>query len=359
MSAKKFNTPFALLGDKVEIPTTAQVDGSVSFQQGYPFGYEADYTDPNTKDISRSKTNQLLFDITDALREIQQGGVSEWSEEGKPYKINSLVYAPDGTVKQSLIANNNNDITHSSWSNLVNASSLASIDTEYVELTGDQTIDDIKTFLKSPVVPTPTTENQAVNKAYVDSAAGGVNTITKTGEAIFNRTTQQITLTGIGLLDFQIGDVIEVTGSASNNKLFTVEGKGSNYLTVNYECRSSASKGRLTNETASNCTIKLYNRAKNAPIGQGQDWVLTKANRINNAINQNLTNRTIEVSDIATSGCHGVLYSTDGINFIPCAKITSASSVSGYVPMGFKIPPFCYFKYDSLNYANSNASELR
>ncbi|WNL27978.1 hypothetical protein QUR76_06965 [Arcobacter cryaerophilus gv. pseudocryaerophilus] len=127
MSAKKFNTPFALLGDKVEIPTTAQVDGSVSFQQGYPFGYELDYTDPSTKDISRSKTNQLLYDITNAIREIQQGGVSEWSEDGKPYKINSLVYAPDGTVKQSLIANNNNDTTHSSWSNLINASILPTI----------------------------------------------------------------------------------------------------------------------------------------------------------------------------------------------------------------------------------------
>ena len=127
MSAKKFNTPFAILGDKVEVPTTAQIDGSVSFEQGYPFGYELDYTDPNTKDISRSKTNQLLFDITNAIREIQQGGVSEWSEEGKPYKINSLVYAPDGTIKQSLIANNNNDTTHSTWSNLINASTLATI----------------------------------------------------------------------------------------------------------------------------------------------------------------------------------------------------------------------------------------
>lgn len=127
MRAKKFNTPFAILGDKVEVPSSAQVDGSVSYEQGYPFGYELDYTDPNTKDISRSKTNQLLYDITNAIREIQQGGVSEWSEDGKPYKINSLVYAPDGTIKQSLIANNNNDTTHSTWSNLINASTLATI----------------------------------------------------------------------------------------------------------------------------------------------------------------------------------------------------------------------------------------
>lgn len=173
MSAKKFNTPFALLGDKVEIPTTAQVDGSVSFQQGYPFGYEADYTDPNTKDISRSKTNQLLFDITNAIREIQQGGVSEWSEEGKPYKINSLVYAPDGTVKQSLIANNNNDTTHSSWSNLINASILPTLDTQNVELTGNQTIAGVKTFSSSPIVPTPTAGTQAVNKDYVDALDSG------------------------------------------------------------------------------------------------------------------------------------------------------------------------------------------
>ncbi|MFY4822007.1 hypothetical protein ACOTVO_04485 [Aliarcobacter butzleri] len=127
MSAKKFNTPFAILGDKAEVPSSAQVDGSVSYEQGYPFGYELDYTDPNTKDISRSKTNQIFYDITNAIREIQQGGVSEWSEEGKPYKINSLVYAPDGTIKQSLIANNNNDTTHSTWSNLINASTLATI----------------------------------------------------------------------------------------------------------------------------------------------------------------------------------------------------------------------------------------
>lgn len=33
---------------------------------------------------------------------------------------------------------------------------------------GDQEIDDIKTFLKSPIVPTPTTGTQAVNKNYAD-----------------------------------------------------------------------------------------------------------------------------------------------------------------------------------------------
>ena len=38
-----------------------------------------------------------------------------------------------------------------------------------VKLTGNQTIADIKTFTSSPIVPTPTAVNQAVNKQYVDN----------------------------------------------------------------------------------------------------------------------------------------------------------------------------------------------
>ena len=46
------------------------------------------------------------------------------------------------------------------------------IDTLYsttVKLTGNQTIADVKTFMSSPIVPTPTAVNQAVNKQYVDN----------------------------------------------------------------------------------------------------------------------------------------------------------------------------------------------
>lgn len=37
-----------------------------------------------------------------------------------------------------------------------------------VKLTGNQTIDGVKTFSTSPIVPTPTTDTQVVNKKYVD-----------------------------------------------------------------------------------------------------------------------------------------------------------------------------------------------
>lgn len=328
MSAKKFNTPFAILGDKVEVPTTAQIDGSVSFEQGYPFGYEADYTDPNSKDISRSKTNQLLFDITNAIREIQQGGVSEWSEDGKPYKINSLVYAPDGTIKQSLIANNNNDTTHSSWSNLVNK--------QYVDENAKLNINSF------PEKITPeNTDNLAIQEtggllkklsfANLKESLKNIfltkpELITITGTATFDGTTQNINLTNIGNITLAIGDVIEVSGTTSNNKLFTVESIiDNNNIVVNYEHRGTStpvSKGRLINETATNCTIKLYNRAKNAPLGQGQYWVdTTSIVDINGTVYPNNLNRDLVVISSANTT------RTITIDNIPMPNMISSTNI--------------------------------
>jgi uncharacterized protein YbcV (DUF1398 family) len=45
---------------------------------------------------------------------------------------------------------------------------------EVVKLTGNQSIDGIKTFTSSPVIPTPTTNFQASTKKYVDDSVAGV-----------------------------------------------------------------------------------------------------------------------------------------------------------------------------------------
>ncbi len=45
------------------------------------------------------------------------------------------------------------------------------VDTEVIHNTGNETVDGVKTFSSSPIVPTPTNGTDATNKSYVDSAA--------------------------------------------------------------------------------------------------------------------------------------------------------------------------------------------
>ena len=215
--------------------------------------------------------------------------------------------------------------------------------TNGVYTTGDQTISGVKTFSSSPIVPTPTTGTQAANKDYVDTKQDKLELVTTTGTATFNGATQNINLTNIGNITLAIGDVIEVSGTTSNNKLFTVESIiDNNNIIVNYEHRGTSTpvpKKRLLNETVTNCTIKLYNRAKDAPIGQGQDWCFPASNRQTNQTYTNNTNRMIKFSYIASTG--GGIFSSvvevDGYGISGIATnnaITIDNRISSDVPMG-------------------------
>lgn len=149
---------------------------------------------------------------------------------------------------------------------------------------------------------------ELATKNYADTKISKPELISTTGTATFNGLTQKITMTNIGNITLAIGDVIEVTGTTSNNKLFTVEGiVDNNNIIVNYEHRGTSTpvtKGRLINETTENCTIKLYNRAKNALIGQGQYWLnlyglarlpdsVTYTNTIKRSLQISVTSQTI------------------------------------------------------------------
>lgn len=80
--SRYFDKPFAMAGDKAAVPNNTQIDGSVSYETGYGFDYERDpdpLIDPLTKDIERDKMNQILFDITSTLKQLQEsGGAPEW-----------------------------------------------------------------------------------------------------------------------------------------------------------------------------------------------------------------------------------------------------------------------------------------
>lgn len=90
--AKYFKTPFAKNGDRVSVPESTQVDGSVSFEQGYGIDYERDQdTDPQAKDIGRDSFNGIFHDMTEAVGEIQSSGVAQWIS-GVSYPKGALVW---------------------------------------------------------------------------------------------------------------------------------------------------------------------------------------------------------------------------------------------------------------------------
>ncbi len=60
-------------------------------------------------------------------------------------------------------------------------------DNTAVKLTGNQTVAGIKTFSSSPIVPTPTTNTQAVNKAYVDDKYSGFKNYIINGRKLINQ----------------------------------------------------------------------------------------------------------------------------------------------------------------------------
>lgn len=75
---KFFRIPFAQSGDKAAIPDPVDVDGNVSYTQGFGFDYERQKTDPAHKNIPRDLTNGLYFAITTALAELQSQGVPDF-----------------------------------------------------------------------------------------------------------------------------------------------------------------------------------------------------------------------------------------------------------------------------------------
>lgn len=75
---KFFRLPFATTGDKTAVPDAVDSNGNVSYSQGYGFDYQRQKTDPAAKNIERDKMNQIFFDITTALAEIQSQGAPDF-----------------------------------------------------------------------------------------------------------------------------------------------------------------------------------------------------------------------------------------------------------------------------------------
>lgn len=105
MAGRFFSVPFAFSGDRTVTPLPTQLDGSVSYTQGFTFDYERPNTDPDYKPVPRDGMNGLLFDITEAVGIIQRQGFADWTADAAPYAINSVV-RHNNVVWRSTITNN-------------------------------------------------------------------------------------------------------------------------------------------------------------------------------------------------------------------------------------------------------------
>ena len=144
---------------------------------------------------------------------------------------------------------------------------------------------------------TETMLNASIN-ASLAKADGSVQVTaipSVTGTATFTNSTNRISLTGVGsLTGLAVGDVIEVTGSTSNNDVFTVTdvSLGADLIEVNDAHAGKTTSKSLTLETATaSVTVTLVCKANKAPLGYGQGWV--NVSRFGGSTYTNTTGRAI------------------------------------------------------------------
>ncbi len=102
---KFFDPAFADGGNKTAVPDPTQVGGTVSYTEGYGPDYELDQvTEPSAKDIERQKMNQLFFDVTSLLAEIQRNGLPIYDALYN-YEIGAYTLASNGFLYQALLVN--------------------------------------------------------------------------------------------------------------------------------------------------------------------------------------------------------------------------------------------------------------
>ena len=138
-----------------------------------------------------------------------------------------------------------------------------------------------------------------------------------TGTATFTNASNNIALPGIGSIGLEIGDVVQVTGTASNNKLFTVEVlTDSGNVIVNQAHAGGTTTKSLVDETVS-ATVTLIAKWFNAPAGLGQGWSDVKSSRAIGVTYTNNTGRTIELAVNVDVGQGGTIVTEDQTITLP------------------------------------------
>lgn len=121
-TVKFFDVPFANEGDVTPVPDSVQLDGSISFQEGYGPDYELDPDASGVLYPERGGMNWMFYAITSALKQWQTQGYPDFitsADNGGtpwPYVKNAYVRWTDGNIYISLVDANIADPTDpSKW----------------------------------------------------------------------------------------------------------------------------------------------------------------------------------------------------------------------------------------------------
>lgn len=303
MPAKKFIIPFASTGDRAPVPDALQPSGSVSYAQGFGPDYELDkaINPVNAKDVPRDQTNQIYFDLTDAVGEQQLYGAALWGADRAPYPINAQAYH-DGKLWRSSIANNNGvpgvagwaDVSGSALQAANNLSDLANVSTARSNL-----------GLGTAATATLTT-------SATDATTGRVTKVGDFGLGLLTGApliSLDSTTTATGFYRWAAGDGTPPAGNVGN-AVVLLQRLDSNISTQTFiNVRGIATPVRIWIRTSSTANVWggwVELATTDSLIGVGQTWQDVTGSRVKGTTYTNSTGRPIQIlvqyQDDAISG---------------------------------------------------------
>ena len=159
---------------------------------------------------------------------------------------------------------------------------------------------------------TPDADYEPATKKYVDDSSSVV--ISVTGSATLTNSTNNINLTGIGSSGVEIGDVITVSGSTSNDQDYTIEviTDADNIIVNQAHAGGTSGKSLVDEGPTASVTITLLVKYYDADSSQGRDWVDVAASRSFGVTYYPLAGRAMDVNIVGYSTSESLIAVTMG-----------------------------------------------
>lgn len=233
-----FDTIFAQNGDLATVPDSTQVDGSVSYSQGYTTNYELPFSDPNRLRIERTKTNQLFHDVTSALQQYQKNGIPPFITSAMNNNVafsymKGIRVLYNNVIYESLTDNNTTTPPSSSWvqyiGNFNYGGTIASASTINLDAVTGQVID----------ISGTTTINNII------LASGSQRIVRFTGSLVLTNSSNLVLLGGVNI-------------TTASGDYATFQGYDSGVVRcINYSSASTGYTGSLLAGTGANNLVQL------------------------------------------------------------------------------------------------------